>query len=256
MYLDILQELGLSPNESKIYEALLELGESSVSSIATRTNVHRRNVYDAVNRLVEKGVIIPVIESKENRYIPIEPNKFLEILEEKRIQLEKVLPSMQETYAEKSVPEGIYIYKGKEGLKNIARDILRVGETCYTIGGKSIWTIPASVIFGEYLTLRHPKWSKIKFYTLCDAGVRNKFEKMEKDSNMLFRFLPEKYSSASALDIYGDRVVTYTGKGVDTLEERLTIFMMISKKVADSYKQWFQFMWDHCAETSKPKRVN
>jgi len=74
MYAETFQELGLSPNEARIYEALLELGKSTVGKIATKTNIHRRNVYDAVNRLVEKGIITPVIGDKDNHYIPVDPN--------------------------------------------------------------------------------------------------------------------------------------------------------------------------------------
>jgi len=84
MYAEIFQELGLSPNEARIYEALLELGRSSVAEIAVKTNIHRRNVYDAVNRLVEKGIITTVIGDKDNRYIPVDPNKLLEVVEEKK----------------------------------------------------------------------------------------------------------------------------------------------------------------------------
>lgn len=37
MYLDILEELGLSQNESKIYETLLKEGESTVSKISSKS---------------------------------------------------------------------------------------------------------------------------------------------------------------------------------------------------------------------------
>lgn len=47
MYEHILEGLGLSPNEAKIYEALVERGESSISDIAVAAKIHRRNAYDA-----------------------------------------------------------------------------------------------------------------------------------------------------------------------------------------------------------------
>jgi len=45
MFEQILQKLGLSPNEAKIYETLLSLGSANVSTIAVKSKVHRRNVY-------------------------------------------------------------------------------------------------------------------------------------------------------------------------------------------------------------------
>ena len=54
MYEELLREMGLSPNEARVYEALLKTGEASVQTIAIKSKVHRRNVYDAISKLMEK----------------------------------------------------------------------------------------------------------------------------------------------------------------------------------------------------------
>lgn len=249
MYTDILQELGLSPNEARIYEALLELGESSISDIATHTNIHRRNVYDAINRLVEKGFIVPVIGSEERRYVPIEPRKFLENIEEKRTKLEKVLPDMENLFKQKKAKEGVYIYKGIEGYRNVLRDILSVAQDGYAIGAKGIWTVPSQDPFTESYAKETIK-KKIKFQTLFDATLKNQMKEIREYPNITYRFLPEKYSTPTAIDIYGDRVVIYASSNLDAPREDITLFMMISQKLADSYRQWFQFMWDRCSTLS------
>lgn len=252
MYESTLQELGLSPNEARIYEALLELGESSISGISTHTNIHRRNVYDAINRLVEKGFIIPVMDSKERRYLPVEPNKFLEIVEEKRSNLQQILPKMQELFEQKRAKEGIYIYKGLEGGKNVLRDLLNIGKTVYSIGAKEWWTNPPSDPFSETV-IKEAIRKKIKYYTLFDSGVKkeaimNLKTTQKPKIDIEYRFLPEKYSSTSAIDIYEDRVAIYTGGTLSRLEENVSIFLTISQNLADSYRQWFQFMWDRCSQ--------
>ncbi len=80
---DVLENLGLSKNEAKIYEALLREGESPVGHLAVKSGVHRRNVYDTLNRLIEKGLAFEILEKPENHYKAVDPNKFSEILEEK-----------------------------------------------------------------------------------------------------------------------------------------------------------------------------
>ncbi len=67
MYSEILETIGLSPNEAKIYETLLSTGETSVSEIATKAGVHRRNVYDALNRLVDKALVFTIFQSSLSR---------------------------------------------------------------------------------------------------------------------------------------------------------------------------------------------
>ena len=249
-YADILKDLGLSPNEARIYEALLELGESSITEIATRTNIHRRNVYDAVNRLVDKGVITPVIGDKESRYAPVEPSKFLEMVEEKRTKLEEILPAMQKLFAEKKTTEGIFIYKGIEGFKNISRDTLRAKGYLYTIGGKRMWLDPYPdkdpMVEGF---LRTAKKRNIKMQILLDATAKDQFKPESPIANSEFRFLPKEYSSPTTIDVYDDRVVIYTGE-LEKPNENMTIFLIISKALAESYKQWFQFMWDRCKPIS------
>ena len=186
MYTDILQDLGLSPNESRIYEALLEFSEASVTEIATHTNIHRRNAYDAINRLVEKGFIVPVIGSKERRYVPVEPNKFLEVVEEKRSKLQKILPGMQEMFEKKRVEEGVYIYKGVEGNKNVLRDMLNISQTVYTIGAKAGWANLPSFSTSEGF-IKEAKRKNIKFYALFDAdGKKEVIETIKKPSKILY----------------------------------------------------------------------
>ncbi|PIR75359.1 MAG: hypothetical protein COU34_03220, partial [Candidatus Magasanikbacteria bacterium CG10_big_fil_rev_8_21_14_0_10_43_9] len=50
MHIDILEELGLSQNEAKIYESLIEIGESTISELSNRSKIHRRNIYDSMSR--------------------------------------------------------------------------------------------------------------------------------------------------------------------------------------------------------------
>jgi len=44
----IIQELGFTYNEAKVYLALLELGLVTAGKIAEKSHVHRANVYDAL----------------------------------------------------------------------------------------------------------------------------------------------------------------------------------------------------------------
>ena len=54
MHEETLMELGLSLNEARIYEALVDLGEASVNTISIKTRINRSNVNDAMERLCEK----------------------------------------------------------------------------------------------------------------------------------------------------------------------------------------------------------
>lgn len=247
MHLDILTEIGLSPNEGKIYETLLGLGESNITQIAVKSSIHRRNVYDTMDRLVEKGLVYQVIGKGDNIYRPVDPNKLSELVDEKQRKLEKIMPDLIKEYQEKPPLEAVYFYKGIEGFKNYLRDILNSGEDAYFIGAKGAWFDPRLKIFLERF-LANAKTEGIKYQHLFDYEVKDKLPEVLKSVGKPYKFLPKEYSTPSMIDIFGDHVVSFTGAGLGKISEDISIFVTVSRPMATSYKAWFKFMWDHCPE--------
>ena len=125
-YTELFEELGMSPNEAKIYETLVTGVEMAVSEISVKAKVHRRNVYDALSRLLEKGLVFQIFQKGENMYRSVPPQKLMEVLEEKKRGLQNVLPTLSKLYESKPLEEAAFIYKGS-GLQNYMR-LTRVGE--------------------------------------------------------------------------------------------------------------------------------
>ena len=78
MYESVLEELGLTSNESKVYEALLSSGSSSIEQIAVRSKAHRRNIYDVLSKLLEKGLISEAFIHNRKEYRAIHPSRLLD----------------------------------------------------------------------------------------------------------------------------------------------------------------------------------
>ena len=246
MSIDTLQQLGLSLNEAKIYEALLDLKEAGVGEISSQAQIHRRNVYDAINRLIDKGLIFPILTKGENRYSPVDPDKLMELVKEQELKLNKILPDLQNRYKKRFPAQEAYIYRGVEGFKNYMRDILRVGKDGYFIGAKLGWFDPKLKIFTEQF-LKEAKRKKIEFHHIFDWEVKEKAQDLLKKMGQPYKFLPAQYSSNSAIDIFGDYVVTFTGLRIKRIDEQATLFVLRDQSLADSYKMWFRFMFDSCA---------
>ena len=54
---DLLKSIGLTDIEIEVYLAIIDLGSCLAGEIARKTGIHRRTVYDAINRLIEKGLV-------------------------------------------------------------------------------------------------------------------------------------------------------------------------------------------------------
>jgi sugar-specific transcriptional regulator TrmB len=245
MYREVLEELGLSPNEAKIYEGLLEIGHASVPEIALRIGVHKRNIYDLIPKLLRKGLIYQLADSKENRYAPIEPNKLSDFIWEKEAKLNSILPALNQQFKKISTGEAVYIYKGVEGFKNYLRDILDVGEDVYFIGAKCGWFDANLQTFIKKFLVQ-AKERNIEYHHIFDAEVKKLAPELLKTLGKPYRFLPPKYSTTSAIDIFGDRIVTFSGLTLKNITEDVTLVVIVNKELADCYRTWFQFVWDHC----------
>jgi sugar-specific transcriptional regulator TrmB len=249
MYQPLLEALGLTPNEAKIYETLVERGESSVSDISIAAKIHRRNAYDAIQRLLDKGLCFQIISPTENHYNAVNPDKLKEVISEKQEKLLQALPDLKKKFSERFAPEEAYIYRGLEGQKNIFRDVLRVGKDSYFIGAKGGWYDPR-LDAARSKFFKEANKKRIKFTQLFDFEVGSKMPNFPKyfEGKLQYRFLPKKYSTNSAIHIFGDYVVTYTGLAIGKAGEDVTFFIIRSKDLAESYRTWFWYMWEQSKE--------
>ncbi|MFC1752337.1 TrmB family transcriptional regulator [Thermoproteota archaeon] len=247
MYEEILREIGLSQNEARVYEALLHTGEASVQEISLKAKVHRRNVYDSLSKLVEKGLASEVFIKGEKNFKAINPRRLLELVKEREDKLNLIVPEMQKKFEAVEEKEEAYFYRGVEGFKNYLQDILTTKETVYFIGAKAFWLDPRLKHFLPRFE-RERKKLGIKLMHLFDYEVKEQKPEILELVGKPYKFLPKKYSSPTAIDIFGDYVVAFVGVKAGELYEEPVQFVMKSRPLADGYRKFFQFMWDNCNE--------
>ncbi len=169
----------------------------------------------------------------------------MELINEKQHNLENIMPDLVNMHENKPVLEASYMYKGVEGFKNYLRNLLNTKEDVFFIGAKGCWFDPRIQTFlKDFLTTAEERG--IKYHHLFDHEVKEQLPEAWKKVGKPYKFLPEKYSTPSMIDIFGDHVVSFTGAGLGKISDDMTIFVNISRPMATSYKTWFQFMWDMC----------
>ena len=134
-----------------------------------------------------------------------------------------------------------------ETIKNYLQDILETKETVYFIGAKAFWLDPRLKHFLPRFE-RERKRLGIKFKHLFDHDVKEKKSEILELVGKPYKFLPAKYSSSTAIDVFGDYVITFVGVKVGELYEEPLQFVLKSRRLADGYRKFFDFIWDHCEE--------
>ena len=246
MYTEELEALGLFRNEAIVYETLLREGQLSVGKIAVKAKIHRRNVYDTMQRLVERGLVFEILESRETLYQAVEPGKLSELIEEKETLLKKILPDLGRIYSKTPDKEAVMVYRGVEGWKNYLRDILRVGEDVYCLGAKGAWMDPRVMnLFPSFI--KEAKRKKIGYFHLFDYEVKEKKHEIIKYVGKNYRFLPKGYSAPAAVDVFGSHVNILSNIHLGGMGEDFWFTVIINQQIADAFRLWFRFMYDQCS---------
>jgi len=233
MRTELLENLGMTKVEIKVYLSLLELNSASASELAERTGLYRKNTYDALNRLIKKGIVsFAKVESK-NIYTTADPHKLLEFIDIKRQEIESTLPELKKLFKSSPKYDDVTVYKGKEGLKTIFEDIIK-SKTNYDKFG-------SGEKFKQYLKFYYLQYQKKK----VENGIKCRAIYSENERNEDFvqefvgevRFLPKEFVNPTTTIIYGDKVAIIIWK-----ENPLGILIR-SREVAKSYRYYFGSLW-------------
>ncbi len=260
MHWDILQQIGLNKNEAKIYEALLDLGEASVSEIAAAGAVNRRNVYDALDNLRVHNLVSKVRGKSQLRYRPADPRKLSQIIQQQRQQAASVLPSLERVYRSHVPSEQVFISRGIEGIRNFWQYVLSQHGPAYFVGGKGAWHDPRiEEARKQYFSQAADK--RIIISGIFDFTMRKNAADVTREyDRQQIRFFPEDYSTNATYDVCGDRVILFPMPGERDMAN-VTIYNIISQPLADSFRRWFQLLWQQAqplqpATPTEPRSTN
>lgn len=237
----LLQEVGLTNSEIIVFTTLLKTGSIKVGDLMKKMQLHRSRVYEAINRLIEKGLVSYVIKNNIKYFQAADPENLITYIEEQKEKLnerekkvKELLPELKKQISPTTKAEA-HVFEGKEGFKTIRKDVLKQKQTLYLIGAVGKEDQFLKYFFPNFNKLRIK--NKIKWKILYDAEVKGK--EITKLKLMETKFLPKEYSSPAVINIYADRVVNVLWQGGNP-----TCFMIINKEIADSYRKWFDLLWN------------
>ncbi|MDD5145177.1 MAG: helix-turn-helix domain-containing protein [Candidatus Pacebacteria bacterium] len=127
-----LRKIGLTEKEVSVYLAGLELGPSSVQTIASKTGITRPTTYEIIRKLNEKDLFTELFENKRRLFAANPPEKLLNILrikkresEEKEREFVRIIAALESKYVKSN---GVKEYKEKEGFEAL-REIISFSST-------------------------------------------------------------------------------------------------------------------------------
>ena len=234
----ILEDLGLTNAEIKVYISLLELGQTSAGLILEKSNIQNSVMHRALNSLIEKGLISFILEGKRKIYKATDPENFHEFINDKKIRFDNILPELKQKQRLSKNTNFGEVFKGKKGINQMYQTLLNSGGKEYNTFGGGI-DVKDNIMGENWWFNLHAKRidKKILCRQVFDETIREFGNELNKKPLSNIKFLPKEYAQLQETVIIGDYV------GISIFTENPYGILIRDKAVAEGYKKQFEILW-------------
>jgi len=245
---NLLEEIGLTRGEVKVYLTLLKLGQTTTGKIIQEAQISSGKIYEILNKLIAKGLASYIIKEKTKYFRAASPNRILDYLHEKETELKnkenelvKELPSLLAIEKIFKKPSEVSLFTGFRGIQTAILEALqglREKDFVFAMGIISHKKEKYNLLWQRW----HKERIKRKIFCKAIFSDRNtkyykKFKKMRRTELRVLESL-----TPSAIDIMGDRTMIFT------YGEEPSCLSVKNKEIAQSFKIFFETLWEIAKE--------
>jgi len=118
----IIEQIGLSENESKTYIASLSLGESSITDISKKSAIKRPTTYLALDRLEMLGLVSRTQKGKRNVISPAHPRRLLQIAKLRENDISDHMSDLLGMYEDNAEKPKVRMLQGVDAVERVYRE--------------------------------------------------------------------------------------------------------------------------------------
>ncbi|MBI4139501.1 helix-turn-helix domain-containing protein [Candidatus Woesearchaeota archaeon] len=244
-FVEQLRTYGMSEKEAKVYVSLLQIGPATANAIAEKADIVRTTTYDVLKTLKEQGIAGCIVKNKVLHYEAAEPEKLVQILEEKKRTVLGILDNLKKIKTTTTGKPKFELYEGKEGVKTVYQDILNEEQPLEAISNTKhiVELLPHYV--PHFIKQRVQKGISIQ---LLSEETREAQEFKKNDSKELreTKYLEELKNIPITQYIYGNNVAVIN---TSILEPQGIIIR--NKDYAKAQSQIFKILWSRANERKK-----
>ena len=239
MDVEILEDIGFTNAEIKVYLALLELGTTTAGPIIERSGLQSSVVHMTLIKLVAKGFVSVIKEGKRQHYSAGNPEHIIQYIDEKKKRFQQLLPELL-TKRDNIHKTEVVSFRGVRGIKELLYELLEApGKEHHTIGSSKKSLIMGDAWWVNYHRKRAA--NNIKAKLLFNESLRYWTAEI-KYPNAEVRYTQTGFEPLTETIIRGDTV------GIIIWSELPLGIIIRQKEAADSYEAFFQTLWN----TTKP----
>lgn len=166
-YEKILQQIGLTESEAKLYLATLELGSANVVQLGERASLSRQMVYLLLPGLQEKGLIQQTKHGSKVYYKALSPKLLRGLVQSVGKQIEGIIPLLESRQAEHEAIPLLTVYENPVAMREWYTNFMKQAKK-----GDEILIFSSSLLWHWYNL--DPKFYD-KYLKFCDRrGIRSR----------------------------------------------------------------------------------
>ena len=251
----LLKLLGLSEKESRVYEALLKIGQGPAAAIIKASGLKRGITYSVLDSLAKTGLIKKFNKEGKAWFQPEPPQKLQELAEAKikeaqlaKAQVEEILPKLSSQYRLALGKPTIRYFEGKQGLVEVFEDIYAPKkEPVYgAVDVDKIESVFEGWSIGKLIPSRLKTGLKVKVL-FNDTQIAKKLharDKKEKRTSILLD--QKKYPLPAEIEAYENKIALMSFKKGDFLG-----LIIENEDFAITLRSVFKFLFDQSVRPQK-----
>lgn len=243
--IEILNNIGFSNNEAEVYLTSLYLGPTTILKIAKSSGIRRTTVYSVVETLKNKGLIHIKPEGLKQLYVAEHPERLQNMIESKKMALEKLLPEFTALYNLKGGESTVKYYEGLNAVKNIYETILdpmKPGDDYLVIGDiEKFFQDTDKKYFENFLEKRIKSRVKARLLVTDSERARH-MKQFAPNMNHEVKILPKDSKLSVDTMIVPHKVTIFN------MDEPISAVSIENKAMIEMHKQLFEIIWSSIPE--------
>lgn len=227
---EVLENLGFSPNEIKIYLTLNDNGSKKAGTISKLAKIDRSSCYNGLKNLLQKGLVSYVLIGQVKWFQATGPKSLLSYIKEQEQDIKEILPELEQRHKISKVEGQVRLFKGIKGVKSVFYDIIKKGEDNFAFGSEGQFSKRIPEFAAQFIRLK--KENNIKTKMVVRKGRKEKNDRLSEH-----RYLDYTIESPAVTNIYGDSIA------IIIWTDEPEAIIIENEAAAKAYKSYFEILW-------------
>ena len=239
----MIEKLGLSDKEAKIYMTALEIGESTVTELAKKAVLKRATAHLAIGSLIMLGLLSETKKGKKRVIAPVHPRRLLELAKFRANQIEDHFSELLAIYNSPKEKPKIQVFEGEEGVRLMYKELYdslnNRNEAIWISRISSLKKIPYSISGWKDMIRRvtNPRIRELNY----DEPEAHEWEREMKPlmgKNHIIKHIPRDFEFG-----FTDNLIFENKLVIFSLKKDVFVIVIESEEIVKTFKALFEWVW-------------